>query len=434
MGGVTDQKGKVPSVQPRDEDPLGPTGDLELDLDDDAEDDLGDEAALTLDVGAFDVQGEETRAAIADEPFHEDVEIDTPDFDDHGAETADDSSEDDGALALDEGLPDSHDDGGAEGLGDGSESLIDEGALPAMDEGVAGDFELADLLDELGFGKTAEWEPCEALGSPLSVLAVDAADGLVVAVGMGTALLEPGSETPRIRMDLGAAHACAVAHGHAYAANGSSIVRLGATEPPAVLCELFGVERIAVAAGKLFALAEGNVVHVDPATGKVSIVRHEVTSIAAAHATLFISTKPGQIERLRGQDGDFEAMPLDARAEELVRSGGTILAASSRALLLTGDNTVLCASARTAARVDLSGVLSACPLGVDSFLVVTGSQHELALYVVGEAGQESCVAEWRRGADWPEISRAGVAWDSSRETAFVACAKGLLALRPRVRH
>jgi len=55
-------------------------------------------------------------------------------------------------------LPATGDDGGAEGLSDGSESFLDEANVPAIDADAEGDFELTDLLAEMGFGSDEAWE------------------------------------------------------------------------------------------------------------------------------------------------------------------------------------------------------------------------------------------------------------------------------------
>ncbi len=136
------------------EERLGPSGDdddgLEVGDGDTARGRGGltdDRSAEDLDIGDQDVADETSGGPLDDAP----IDIGEPDVDfDDDAQMSDDGREESGLdHDADELLPMTRDDGGAEGLsGESADLLVDEAALPAMDAGEEGDFELHFALED----------------------------------------------------------------------------------------------------------------------------------------------------------------------------------------------------------------------------------------------------------------------------------------------
>ena len=419
-----------------DDELLGPSeeeDDLDLDIDDSK--DLDDDNADRLDIGAVDVdeEADPNRSSALDElPFDEGGDA-PPVFADDEGHVGDETGPLDGHDNFgDNMLPATQDDGGAEGLSDGSESFLDEANLPAIDADAEGDFELTDLLAEMGFGSDEAWEIVQGFASDLSLTDVSAHGGLVVAAGTAAIVLGRGEQALRVRQLDEAATACVASEDRVYLGTRRGIELLSVGEGGSVLCERANISELVVAALQLFALADGSLLRVDLASGATHVLRTDVSSIGAAQGTLFITTTSGTLERLRGHDGDFEPIKLDSATRSAVEQGATIAACTSKALLLIGEGGVVRVSEAGRARVlDVESVVAAAACGAEEFLLLSADSATFSVSTVAKTGDVNHVARVTTSqADAP----TAIAWDQTRELAFVAGPGGLFALRPRLEH
>ena len=420
-----------PSENLVDDEAMGVDGDDELDIDVDESSDLSDEEADKLDIGGIDVHDDaEGSAADADAPLDGSV------FDEGGAPTfADEGVADDEAGPMDEvgdglrddALPMTADDGGAEGLSDGSETILDEGLLPAMDAGVEGDFELNDLLSEMGLGGDDAWEVAPAFGSDVSLAAVSANDGVVVGAGAAAVVISAGEQTSRVRPLEQAASHCVTSGGRVFLATGRGVEMLGPGDSRRLLAPVTNVSAIAIAAEQLFVLADGALVRVDIATGKSHRLKSGVTSIGASDGTLFAANAESQLERLRGHDGDFERCTADAMGPGPLR----ILGCAPKALLLADGEKAFRVDDRFQARtLEVEGAVAGAPFSTEELLVLSTEPGAFAVSLVDKLGEVRRIARVAHTGEPP----VALAWDASRELIFVAGPAGLLALQRRLSH
>ncbi len=413
-----------------DDEALGVDGDAELDTDDidiDESSDLSDESADKLDIGGMDVQEESgARSADDDAPFDGSVfdEGGVPTFADEG-DASDEVGPTDAVIEGfgDDGLPSTTDDGGAEGLSDGSETVLDEDLLPAMDIGVEGDFELNDLLSEMGLGGDDAWEIAPGFSSDVSVGSVRANGGRVVAVGAAVVLIGAGEQALRVRPLEQAAHDCAVSGERVFIVTSRGVEVLGPGDARKLLAAATGVSALAIAAEQLFVLVGHALSRIDVTTGKAQLLRNDVTSMGAADGTLFVTTEENQLDRLRGHDGDFERCESDVP--------GLIVACASKALLLSEDEKAFRFDDRYRRRaLDAERVVAGAAFAAEELLLLSVEAGAFVVSLVDKVGDVRRIARVAHTAEPP----VALAWDPSRELIFVAGPAGLLALRRRLSH
>ncbi|NUP04556.1 MAG: hypothetical protein HOW73_00665 [Polyangiaceae bacterium] len=423
------------------EDPLGPREEDEEALEDDSDRSLEDAYSDDLDIGGVDIAFEEGALGkrVDDTAgIEHDVDDFAPSFDDGASEAGDEPVSE---LATDDGvdlLPSTADDGGAEGIGDGSEAEVDEAALPAMDADAGGDFELNDLLEEMGFGGAEPWESVPQLSRDDALACVTSLDGLILAAGSAVVVVDRGALSPRVRPLASAAHGCALTSGGVVlaTARGVETIAAAATSAPKVLFAQADVGAIAVAAATLWVLAGTRLFRVDPASGANKVVRDDVLTMSAAQGTLFVGTSSpvAALERLRGDDGAFEPLDCDAATEQLLEAGATIAASSPGHLVLVHEGRGLL--------VRVGG--ASLPLPRERIVAATFRGHtDAALLLLVRAGEGlEMVSIDAHGAEVSAVKvmspasgdAYAIAWDATREIALIAGPQGLAAMRPRLQH
>lgn len=430
----------VPHDGGAEDDALGLPGDADVDLDGEDSSNHGTDDAGSdhLDIGLHDVfdegqKGADDAAGIAQDAGDEFV----PTFDDFHGGGSDDPIEDT-TEHDDDALPATADDGGAEGIGDGSESEVDEAALPAMDADAGGDFELTDLLEEMGFGGEEPWETVPQLGRDVALACVRCREGMIAAAGSAAALLlDKGTLAPRVRRLTEGAFDCALSEEALVLATrrGIELLDVSLSSAPRVIVERADIADVAVAAGQIWARAGSQLLRVDALTGHTEVVREDVTGVAAAQGTLFVTTaaKRGSLERLRGHDGAFEKIDVDGATREALGRGATIAACTPSVLVLVQEGSAQIVSVTGAStRLPCEGVVAATFRGLGGGakpLVLARTERGMELMTFDAKGTPSSIAtleeapgEWR------------VTWDASREIAVVVGPKGLIGLRPRLKH
>jgi len=443
--------------EPANVDPLGPSGEEGPDLsflgddseDEDANDDRGSE---DLDIGhgegvldvLRDIQrrgapGDEEGFQVANAPdahAHDDF---FPAFEDRSSPHGDEAND---AEPVDEGedeLPGTADDGGAEGIGDGSESTLDEASLPAIDADGAGEFELHDLLEELGFGGDEPWEVVPHLSTAVALSSVVCRDGFIVGAGSAVVVIERAALVPRVRAIPEEASSCVWLDGSVVLATrvGAELIEASSVGATTVLLEHYGVTSLAYASGQLWVLAGTMLGRLEVATAAYRAVREDVLALSAAHGTVFIASvaRRGSLERLRGHDGDFEPIDVDEAARSFIQRGATIAActASSLVIVNAGRGLLVDVDGRSSA-LPVDGILAATYRGQGSLsraLLLASHAGRLELHSIPASGEPGVASDIPLDA---APGSYGLAWDASRELLLVAGPHGLAALRPRLRH
>lgn len=424
----------VPPSVPFDADDLalGPEAheDDELDLLEDGGTD--DATAADLDIG--DLAGEEPTAPPSERArAFEDDDADPGMFEDVSPEPEEEPGE--GAElamdAFDDVLPSSPDDGGAEGMTDGTEGDIDEAALPELDADADGDVDLDEMLRQLGFagGAAERWEPTPAFSFDRPLMAVTTTDGSVAAVGHALVVIGKGDIASRARPLSDPAVGCAWLGPRTVLATARGIQFVSGTGQGGSTLPKQDVRSVAVAAGQVWALAGQALLRVDERAGSATLVREDVRSIVAAAGTLYIVVAEDGRSRLlalRGQDGDWETLSAPSEVLEHLDRGAALVVSAAGALAAVDGTSIVVARTKPAL-VRLDGGIAA---------TFCGDQRDAPLLVASESGALTLYDEKGTPAEVGSISWVprALAWDSSRDLAFVVGDGGLLAVGPRVRH
>ncbi|MCC6559606.1 MAG: hypothetical protein IT372_42360 [Polyangiaceae bacterium] len=458
-----------------DEDSLDDAAAGELETGEDV--DLEDRGALGEDEPAED--------AIDVGALHEEIDLaDREGWTDEDAEGAGDHED----VVDDDGRAD-EDDGGAEGTGEDPGADVDEAALPALDADDEGTYEGEDLLAELPevpddrppAWDAAPWALVEGAGAAAPCGALAVSGGRVAAGGRARGgergvvlLVDPGASAARRAGFEAAAASVAISDGAIVVATrrghllrsddgGATTSALGAwgqgTAAPVTL---------ATTPGRLWILSEGTLwslpvaaavqarglladeprVSLEPAAHAVVARDRDVLRVAASGGTLVALTSGSggpRIERLRGDDEGAPSVPLEGAAREAAQAEGGQLAAAAggQGIALSGDGALFVSrdgGATFRALGGLSRVLALAFAGDDEaapLLALVTREGEAGAQVVHvpASGAATVVAEVGAGAggagagEEPESSGpAAIAWDASREVAWIACPAGLLAL------
>ncbi len=415
---------------------VGPTAQEDDDLDlDDRDGGTDDASAGDLDIG--DLEGEEPTAPPSDR-----VRAFSDDDDDFAAlfeSAADDRaevSEDGPELAMDafdDVLPASPDDGGAEGMVDGSEGELDEEALPDLDADAEGEVELDDMLRQLGFAGDAHepWELAPGFGFDRALTDVVAQDGSVAAVGAALVVVGKKEVAPRVRSLAEAASSCAWLGPRTVFATSRGVHLTTGTGGDVLAIPMPGVEAVAVASGQVWALADRSLFLIDERAGSKRAVRGDVARIAAAASTLYVLTDDAdaQLLALRGQDGDWEPHAVPSELLVHLAEGAALVVGAAGAVASIGPEIVLTykpggtGCSRFATSDAAAGAF--CGDHPDAPLLLGGEGGSLILVDGERDPSEIARVPWRPRS---------IAWDGSRDLAFVAGDGGLAAFGPRVKH
>lgn len=464
---------------------LLPDDDEELDLpptdadgDDEAEVHHGDELLDTTEEGGLDdaeagdldVGGEELETGEEDGedddrevdvgPLDEDLLIDEDKDTREDVETAADAE----GLDLDD-TP-GEDDGGAEGTSEDPGDGIDEGALPELDDdgGDGKDDGLADeLLAESDAGlpwADARWAPLEGAGADVPCRAVAADGGRVAAAGEVLLLIDEGSRAPR-RLAFGEGSTAvalgedallvATLRGQLFMARsgGEEASALGswrAGAPPSLGLRLSEptVEACATL-GRFWIRAGGALLCcASPEQPPAAVRERGVLAVAAANGVLLALTLGAEgpvIERFRSDDEGWSGTPLLGAAREIAaRDEGPrslTAAAAGRNLALTDQQQIAVSrdGGATFAVVEAGAVHALAFAGdaPDAPLLALVAPTTAATFLV----EIDADAQPTRVAELPGMEPtaiAGMAWDATREVAWIASAAGLSALGRPQRH
>jgi hypothetical protein len=376
------------------------------------------------------VSGDLEPATLA---FHEEA---PPLFEDHPAERDDAAS----GPELEELLVDEHGpslDRGLEGFADAEEEELDESALPAMDADTDGDFELDDLLEELGFGKTGLWEIETVFGeagalrslhvAPEEML-LSAGDSLVTISLAGIVRVRP---LPYPLDQLASVVGLTVASG----ANGAVKLELSGERPTLTTLLEQPAAQLVIAAGQVVARVNDRIFALSASGAEPIPGPSGVRSLAARASVLWVLTEQGKL--LHGSSG-FESLcelQLDAETEHTLQSGATILASSSAACLLQAGSTLLRVS-RSSASVSVrlpettpTQSLAACAVEAHGLEFLVARSHSSGCELLAPhfaAGElEALVRLDTSGQSGP----VALGWDPSLRRAFIAGPFGLLTVR-----
>jgi len=423
--------------------------DLEADLDDVEAPGEEEEAAAGVDVGALD-------EGLALDDAGGWMEDETEGVGDSGDEVADV-----GGLG--------EDDGGVEGTGDAPEDSIEEKELPELDADDEGNYEGEDLLGELPDlpdDRPPAWDPSpwatlEGAGAAVPCSALAVAGGRVVAGGGVLLLVPPGEQAPRrAGLDVSAASIALTDDAIVVATQRGRVLRSddgGATASSLGAWRASSSQPVALAVtpGRLWILAEGTLWSLTPGAGAAVRVipasrESGVVQIAASGSALLALSQvrgAARLERVRGDDEGTAEVPLSGAAQRAASARGAVLAlgASGRAVAIAGAD-VLCVSRDGGATFRAVGGLP--PVLALAFAGDAEAAPLLALCARdGEGGAEvaqvpahgdptliAAIGEGRAREKDEGAAPAAMAWDPSREAAWIACHAGLFAIAPKREH
>jgi hypothetical protein len=421
--------------------------DVELDGVDES-DSLDDENADDLDDDALDAV-EETSTEDDSEGVGAPLD-DGLDLSEEGVGDDEPIGEPDAIDGIDEG-PEDRDDGGAEGTLDAPEDDVDESALPELDadadgEGDEGDFASA-LLEEVELGlppwDVARWAVVEGAGSSLPCASVGVSNARALALGEVLLVVEEGELAARrlgtasgTRLAMTDELVVLAARGHVLSSRDG-----GATTTPVAGFRVDEVTAIAVTPGRAWIATDEALARV--VEGVVTEARSRgVVAIAASGRELLVLCRDGgelSIERLGRDDEGPRSIVLPAAVRDAIppaRSGTRMVAAGGgAAIAIASDRLVL---SRDGARSFEVLALQVRALafegdGPDAALLalVAPARGPLALVSIPARGRPTRVAELERVEPGAPVD---LAWDASREVAWIATPSGLAAFARARKH
>jgi hypothetical protein len=447
--------------------------DFELDsLDDGGSDPLDDAEASDLDGGAEgseidDVDGE------SNEDDEDDVDVGPLDddlIDDETEPPIGADLEADGVAGdsdeVDE-LDDGDDDGGQEGTNEPVEDEVDESALPGIDADDDGDFEDPSLVaeaweDELAETSLPAWAPLrwklrEGAGTEVPCRAVASQGGRIVGAGDVLFVVDAGAYAARrIGPEEAAIAVTLDDNGTALVATRrGQLIEVSVDGRMTSLGEWrahHGALTLASTPGRAWALelgANGTLWSLAGSPRRVVVARERgVLAIAASGASLLALTSDGAgpcLQRLRSDDEGWQPMVLDGAARAVASGPAVALAsaAQGKVIALAEPTRGLVISRNGGASfrpIDLVGVVAHAFAGDDETapvlaLVLSSIDDEAYLVEVAPEGTPLRVAELplcpRAGdeAEHDPMERVfAMAWDATREVAWVASPSGLMAI------
>ena len=357
-------------------------------------------------------------------------------FEDHPAVRDDAAS----GPELDELLVEEHGpslDRGLEGFADAEEEELHESALPAMDADTDGDFELADLLEELGFGKTGLWEFETVFGEAGALCALHAApeemllaagDSLVTITLAGIVRVRPLAH----KLDqLTSVAGLTVGSG----ANGLVRLELGSEGPTFNTLLEQPADQLVVAAGQVVARVRDRI-YTLRASGSEPVLRMSGARSLAGHtAGLWVATEQGKLLFSAASFDSLREVALDAQAERALERGATLLASSTAAcLLLDGSKLLRVSRASESAIVGLredllQQTLAACPVEAHGIEFLVACSHTQGCELLAPHFTSGELEPLVRLEATGQSGRVALGWDPSLRRAFVAGPFGLLTVR-----
>jgi hypothetical protein len=217
-----------------------------------------------------------------------------------------------------------------------------------------------------------------------------------------------------------------------------------------------GAVELATTPGRLWIASEGSLWSMPSAAGQATATQarakgtRRIAATGAAIVALTVGASGPAIERLRGDDEGWRATSLTGSAKKVAEGESPAFAAAAAGRLLAlADRETACVSR------DFGETFTAIPISGAIALAFAGDQEDAPLLalIASAVDGAACVAlvsaegEATRIADLPSapgdgasdndddaFGSAAMAWDASREVAWVACRAGLIALTRARKH
>jgi hypothetical protein len=424
--------------------------------DDGGESPLDDAEASDLDAGEDEIDetddddGDEADVDVG--PLDDEVDIgEENELDDEAAGEAEGAEE---GIDLEERA--AADDGGIEGTNEAPEDAVDESALPELDsddDADDGDEDLAEVL--LADAQTepppwdaARWTPLEGAGASAPCSTLTIAAGRVAAAGEVLLIVGAGERSARAASFGAGVVAVAASEDLLFTATARGQIAMseGAWAEAISLGTRgagHGPIDLAATPGRGFFHRDGALHRVTPPDLALAPVRERgVLAVAASAGAVLLlvasATGPGiELERLRGDDEARHAAPLRGAARKVAEGAakqGTVTlvaAAGGRAVAFTDG-------ARIAISRDDGATFAITAFGPILSLAFAGDDADATLLILLEGGtviQSPARGEATRVAAIEGVgAAAAIAWDPTRECAWVACQAGLIAIGRAPRH
>lgn len=457
--------------------------------DDDGGDLLDDATAADLEIG-IDIGSDDDDPTGGDEPAEEGIDVGPLD---EGIEDEDDAERpagspigragedagerhgpDDAFDDLDD-LDDGDDDGGQEGTDEPIEDEVNDEDLPELDADEGGDFEGEDLIaelqdqaleDRLPPWDAARWVAREGAGAAVPCCAVAVGRARVAAAGDVLLLVDEGAHATRRAGATAGGVSLAIAEAAIFVATarGGLIAVSDAGGGPSAIASWRarrGPIELAATPGRLWIRSSDALwripTSVDAAPAEAgppaSIRDRGIQAITVSGGSLIaltIDATGASIERKRGDDEGWQVTPLTGDAMRAARGDGARIAATAggAALCIADPTRDLCVSRDGGASfhaLPLQGVVAVAFAGDDPtapLLAVLDVEEGAYVALVPASGHPTLVAEIAAagsddpggGDDIAPLGPAAVAWDATREVAWIASRAGLLALGRARKH
>ena len=450
-------------------------------LEDDGEDPLDDAAAEELEIGV-EIGDDDNDPTGGDEAAEDGIDVGPLDEEilEEGEDSeglTDEHQGSSGGFEDDlDNLDDGDDDGGQEGTGEPIEDEVNDEDLPELDADEGGDFDGEDLIAELEEQAMddvlppwdpARWLPCEGAGAVVPCCAVAVNRGRVAAVGDVVLLVDEGAHAARRVGASAGGVALAIADAAIFVATarGSLLAFSHAGAGPSVVSSWRarrGVLDLSAIPGRLWIRSNDALwripesvesLEVEPGS-PVSVRERGVAAIAVSGGALIALTLEAggaSIERRRGDDEGWQVMPLTGDALRVACSEKVrvVAAAGGGALCLADPARNICVSRDAGASFHsvplLRGAVAVAFAGDDlnaPLLAVLESEEGACIVQVPASGRPTRVAEIAvPGSDEAEptedsvpLGPSAIAWDATREVAWIASRAGLIAFGRARKH
>ncbi len=319
----------------------------------------------------------------------------------------------------------------------GEEVAIDEASLPAMDADTGGEFELTDLLSELGFGATRDFVVAGVHDvGPVTTVAVGprgfCAGGASAVFFEGPGSVEvrrwPRPVTRVERAEDGFIVVDTNAVSHVGLTEGSARTATTRMEGP--------VDQLVMVGDQLIVRIGSEVSHLKPSGERTTLFR-DVASIGASSSTLLAATLHGSLKTRRGHEGAITEHRLDGVAASAFAANAQIAACGPKQCLVRAEGNVLWVrpghATQTLSVPEGLCISAACAAGLGfDFLVVLEDAARTLL-----AAPHAASAELQILADLHASFAGGVSaicWDEPSQEAIVAGASGVGRVRALAPH
>lgn len=429
------------------EDTAGLDDDADLDIDDrmdEEEDSADDRAGISAEeVSDADLVGDE-RAAAPDDDLGREDDSEWSSFDDAPERADDDDHADDdhafGEVEL--ASPLDADDGGQEGTRENIEGEIDEAALPDLDADADGGEHPLDAEPMFVFPHDTVMQRIETIARQ-GASSIGVHEGRVAFAGAPPFLLERGASSP-VPIPARTSFSAIVLTRDALVVGTARGVELSlASGATTALVETSAAPRALVAShGRTWALVDRTLWPVGlPASPSAFAPREDVLAIAQVEAGVVALRRVDQritLERFRGDDEGWAVSDVGEHAARIVGGARVGLSATlDGARVAIFSELGLCESSDRGATfrsVDAGAVLAVTFAGRDATanaIALVEADEEILCVRVDEEATLHLVHASARGAR-PAV--AAIAWDETRNVAFVGTFAEVYSVGPRRTH